>query len=109
MIMALTREAVRSIDRRACEEFRIPSIVLMENAGRNAAELLNQLNPTRERIAIACGPGNNGGDGFVMARHLDRLGCAVSLWLFGEADKLSGDAAINFRIVEQMGLMPQIV
>jgi NAD(P)H-hydrate epimerase len=102
--MALTRQAVREIDRRAIEEFGIPGIVLMENAGRNAAELLRDLNPLRLRVAIACGPGNNGGDGFVMARHLDRLGLTVNVYLFADPKSLSPDAAVNYRIVERMGL-----
>jgi NAD(P)H-hydrate epimerase len=102
--MALTRQAVREIDCRATEDFGIPSIVLMENAGRNAAELLNTLNPLRLRVAIACGHGNNGGDGLVMARHLDRLGHTVNVLLFADPKALSPDAAVNHRIVERMGL-----
>ncbi len=102
--MALTRHALREIDRRAIEEYGIPGVVLMENAGRNAAELLRDLNPLRLRVAIVCGPGNNGGDGFVMARHLDRLGLTVNTYLFAEPTSLSPDAAVNYRIVERMGL-----
>ena len=102
--MALTRQAVREIDRRAIEEYGIPGVVLMENAGRNAAELLRDLNPLRLRVAIVCGPGNNGGDGFVMARHLDRLGLTVNMYLFADPNTLSPDAAVNYRTVERMGL-----
>lgn len=102
--MALTRNDVREIDRRAVEEFGIPSIVLMENAGRNAAELLHRLNPLRLRVAIVCGSGNNGGDGLVMARHLDRLGLTVNVHILAAAESLSPDAAVNYRIVERMGL-----
>ncbi len=102
--MPLTRDQVRAIDRRAIEEFGIPGVVLMENAGRGAAELLARLNSLRERVAILCGPGNNGGDGFVMARHLDRLGITVNLFMFCPPEKLSADAAVNYRIVERMGL-----
>lgn len=106
--MPLTRDQVRAIDRRAIEEFGIPGIVLMENAGRQAAEIIHQLNPARERVAICCGPGNNGGDGLVIARHLDRLGVPVSVWLFGEPTQLSPDAAVNFHVVNKMQL-PLIV
>jgi NAD(P)H-hydrate epimerase len=102
--MPLTRAAVRELDRRAIDEFGIPGVVLMENAGRGAAEILAGLNPLRERVAIVCGPGNNGGDGFVMARHLDRLGVPVNVWLFAEPKDWSPDAATNFRVVECMGL-----
>ena len=106
--MALSRAAVRELDRRAIAEYGIPNIVLMENAGRNAAELASRLNPLRLRTAIACGPGNNGGDGLVMARHLDRLGWPVNVWVFADPTELSPDAICNFRIVERMGL-PLIV
>lgn len=102
--MPLTRSAVRELDRRATAEFGIPSIVLMENAGRNAAELLCRLNSQRERVAIVCGPGNNGGDGLVMARHLDRLGIPLSIWLAANPKQLSPDAAANFHIVQAMRL-----
>lgn len=102
--MPLTRAAVREIDRRAVEEYGIPGVVLMENAGRNAAELLARLNSHRERVAILCGPGNNGGDGFVIARHLDRLGITSSIFLVANSAKPSPDAATNFGVVEKMGL-----
>src|SRR3954470_13312106 len=102
--MPLTRAAVRESDRRAIEEFGIPGVLLMENAGRGAAEVIWKLNPYRERIAIVCGRGNNGGDGFVIARHLDRLGVPACVWLFAEPKDLSPDAAVNFRIIERMGL-----
>ncbi|MFL5327945.1 MAG: NAD(P)H-hydrate epimerase [Gemmataceae bacterium] len=102
--MPLTRAAMRELDRRAIEEFGIPGIVLMENAGRGAAEILAALNPLRERVAIVCGPGNNGGDGFVMARHLDRLGVPICIWLIADLHQLTPDAATNHRIVERMSL-----
>src|SRR5580700_2577393 len=76
----LSREEVREIDRRSIEEFGIPGIVLMENAGRGTAELLMRLNPERKPVVILCGPGNNGGDGFVIARHLDNHGFKVRLY-----------------------------
>src|SRR5262245_38910567 len=106
--MPLTRNDVRELDRRAAEEFGIPSIVLMENAGRGAAEILYQLNPHRLRVAIVCGPGNNGGDGFVIARHLDRLGVTTQVWLFADPNQLSPDSATNFHIVERTKLPLQI-
>ena len=68
---------VRELDRRAIEGFGVPGVVLMENAGRGCAELLMRLNPDRSRRVILCGPGNNGGDGFVIARHLDNHGWPV--------------------------------
>ncbi len=77
----LSRDQVRDLDRRAIEDHGIPGVVLMENAGRGAAELLMRLNPERQPVVILCGPGNNGGDGFVIARHLDNHGWPVKLWL----------------------------
>jgi len=103
--MPLTRAALRAIDRRASEEYGIPGVVLMENAGRNAAEILHRLNPLRLRVAVACGPGNNGGDGCVIARHLDRLGIPVTVRLFCDAGRLAGDAAVNYNVVVRMGLV----
>jgi NAD(P)H-hydrate epimerase len=77
----LSRAEVRDLDRRAIDEFGVPGVVLMENAGRGAAELLMRLNPDRQPVNILCGPGNNGGDGFVIARHLDFHGYPVHIWL----------------------------
>src|SRR5437588_674451 len=87
----LTRAQVRELDRRAIEEYGVPGVVLMENAGRGAAEVLMRLNPVRKPILIYCGPGNNGGDGFVIARHLDIHGWPV--WLVRHATAWRGDAA----------------
>lgn len=79
----LSREEVRELDRRAINDFGVPGIVLMENAGRGCAELLMKLNPERKPVAILCGPGNNGGDGFVIARHLDYQGLKIKLFATG--------------------------
>ena len=72
MEKTLTREEMRELDRKAIEEYKIPGIILMENAGRNVAEeVLKMLDdPHQAKVAILCGKGNNGGDGFVVARHL---------------------------------------
>jgi NAD(P)H-hydrate epimerase len=101
--MFLSREQVRAIDRRAMEEFGIPGVVLMENAGRGAAELLRSLG-IHGRVAVCCGKGNNGGDGLVIARHLDNAAVPVRILLFARPEELHGDAAINYRIVHQTGL-----
>ena len=93
----LSRDEVRELDRRAIEGFGVPGIVLMENAGRGCAELLIRLNPEKKPTVILCGPGNNGGDGFVMARHLDNHGWPVGVVLFADPGRLSGDAAQNWK------------
>ena len=94
----LTRAQVRDLDQRAIHEFGVPGVVLMENAGRGAAELLVRLNPDRQRVLILCGPGNNGGDGFVIARHLENRGYDVDVLLFGSVERLTPDAAVNAQI-----------
>ncbi len=100
---SLTRAEVREIDRRAIEEFGLPGVVLMENAGRNAAALLHERAPAA-RIAIVCGKGNNAGDGFVIARHLVNHGHDVRLLLACDPAEYRGDAAINWHVVEKMGI-----
>jgi NAD(P)H-hydrate epimerase len=99
----LSREEVRTIDRRAIEEFGVPGIVLMENAGRGAAEVLRSLGVTGS-VVICCGKGNNGGDGFVIARHLDNAGVPVRVLLFCRPEELAGDAAIAYQIITRSGL-----
>jgi NAD(P)H-hydrate epimerase len=102
--MSLTREQVRDIDRRAVEEFGLPGVVLMENAGRGAAAVLRRLNPGRRRVVVLCGKGNNGGDGFVIARHLDNDDWPVGVLLFAEPKDLSADAAVNFEVLRRAGV-----
>ncbi|HKB02787.1 MAG TPA: NAD(P)H-hydrate epimerase [Gemmataceae bacterium] len=99
----LSRAEVRELDRRAIHEFGVPGVVLMENAGRNTAELLLRLNPDGERVLILCGPGNNGGDGFVIARHLQNAGVEVDPLLFGSVDQLSPDAQVNGLVWQKSG------
>jgi len=102
----MTRQAVRQIDRRAIEEFGIPGVVLMENAGRGAARVILDLldDPAGSRVAIVCGAGNNGGDGFVIARHLHNEHVEVVTYLAVEPQRLAGDALVNYQIVRRMGL-----
>jgi NAD(P)H-hydrate epimerase len=102
----LTRAVVREIDRLAIEEFGLPGVVLMENAGGGAARLLHTLadESAAVPVAIACGRGNNGGDGFVMARHLQLLGHDVRLLLACDPQDQRGDAAINLHVAERAGL-----
>src|SRR5258708_812085 len=99
--LVLSRAQVRELDRRAIEEFGIPGIVLMENAGRGAAEIiLRECGDLSRGAAIICGGGNNGGDGFVIARHLVNAGVHVTDFLVCEPERLAGDALIAYRIVE---------
>jgi NAD(P)H-hydrate epimerase len=101
--MYLSREQVRALDRRAIEEFGVPGVVLMENAGRGAAEVLISLG-CRGPVVICCGKGNNGGDGFVIARHLDNRRIPVHVLLFADPLQLTGDAATNYQIIARSGM-----
>jgi NAD(P)H-hydrate epimerase len=103
MSFTLTRQQVQELDRRATEEFGVPSLVLMENAGRTAAEILVQIGAPGP-ILICAGKGNNGGDGFVVARHLDLRNVPCRVLLFAQGDELSRDARVNFNIVERAGI-----
>ena len=94
----LTREQSRLVDRLAVEEFGFSGLVLMENAGRGVADVLCRLG-IGGPVAVCCGRGNNAGDGFVIARHLDLRGHAVRVLLWARPEELAGDAAANFRIL----------
>ena len=106
----LTRHQVRRVDQLAVEELKIPSIVLMENASRNVAQAVlevlreRKIEPRKARIAVVCGGGNNGGDGYAVARHLHNAGCGVVVYYVKEPGALEGDARTNYVIVERMGL-----
>lgn len=103
---SLRRHEVREIDRRAIEEFGIPGVVLMENAGRGAVDLmLGWEGP----VVVCCGKGNNGGDGFVIARRLDGLGRDVRVLLFARPEDVTEDAAVNLAILERAGIPIRIV
>jgi NAD(P)H-hydrate epimerase len=99
----LTRRQVRQIDQLAVEQLKIPSILLMENAGRGAAEWIHgKWSEGPGSVAIFCGTGNNGGDGFVIARHLHNHGWRVRIYLVGDERRLAADAAVNYEIIRAM-------
>jgi len=106
MKKALTREEMRELDRKAIEEYKIPGIVLMENAGRNVAEEVLQMidNPQKVKVAILCGKGNNGGDGFVVARHLHNHSISLNVFLVAKISDIlkDGDAGTNLQILLNM-------
>ncbi|MGA2237493.1 MAG: NAD(P)H-hydrate dehydratase [Terriglobales bacterium] len=88
---------MREIDRVTSERFEIPSITLMENAGSAVARFILSDYPQAERVGILCGKGNNGGDGFVVARKLVEAGRAVRVLLLSDPAELRGDAAAMFQ------------
>lgn len=101
---ALTCQEIRELDILAIEHVGIPGIVLMENAARAVAECVYQalLDPAGSQVLLLCGPGNNGGDGFVAARHLRNAGAQVAVVLAAPREKYRGDAALNLAIYERM-------
>lgn len=95
---------MRAADRAATERLGVPSLVLMENAGRGVAELIRaRLGARRGFVAIVCGSGANGGDGFVVARHLAQRGVAARVLLCAPVERLAGDAALNLAALQRAG------
>ena len=92
---------MREIDRATSERFRVPSVTLMENAGSAVARFVLSEYPQAERVGIVCGKGNNGGDGFVVARKLVEAGRAVRVLLLSDPEELRGDAAAMFQKLVQ--------
>src|SRR5438128_1300759 len=87
---------MRAIDRATSERFGVPSLTLMENAGAVVADYIFSEHDAAQRIVIFCGKGNNGGDGFVVARRLHERGKAAQTILLGDPADLRGDAAVMF-------------
>jgi NAD(P)H-hydrate epimerase len=104
LMKVVTAELMQQLDRRAIEEAGIPGIVLMENAGRGIASEILRSYPDiiSGRVAIIAGRGNNGGDGFVIARYLFNRGVAVKLFLVAAPEQVKGDAQVNLDIVTKM-------
>ena len=102
----VTAERIRRIDGLAQTRFSIPPLILMENAGRSGAEeIIKFAGKAPGKIAIFCGKGNNGGDGFVCARHLSSAGFKVDVFLLGNMkDVKKPDPLINLKIIRKMGI-----
>ncbi len=109
MSITLTLDQVRRVDRIAVTEYGMTGLVLMENAGRGAAEIADHLCGPTASALIVCGTGNNGGDGFVVARHLHNRRWNVRLAVTGLTQKLTPDARANANITNRMGLATTIV
>jgi len=101
----LNAEQMREADRRTIQDIGIASLVLMENAGRQVVAAIESLYPdlAERRIAIVCGKGNNGGDGFVVARTLQQRGFDVSVFVIGRLIEVKADARINLEILGRTG------
>lgn len=100
----LNSEQMRSIDRRTTERFGVPSIVLMENAAIAVVDAVFAHYPDSDRVAIVCGTGANGGDGFAVARHLENRGVVPVVVVVGDRASIKGDAQTNLAVCERLGI-----
>ncbi len=100
----LNAAQMRNIDHRTTERFGIPSIVLMENAALAVVDAIFERYPQCERVALLCGTGANGGDGFAVARHLENRGVVPVLVIVGDRSAIQGDALTNLIVCERLGL-----
>ena len=107
----LTASQMREVDRITIEQLGVPGLLLMENAGRNVVRFLQEKFPSldRERITILCGKGNNGGDGFVVGRHLKMRGIQPRVMLLAAPDSLKGDARANYEMLLHAGYEPTVI
>ena len=104
-MVVMTRDQVRSFDSWAINQLGIPSVVLMENAGGSCARLIKEklADIKNPKVCIFCGIGNNGGDGYVIGRHLRNNGIKVTVVICGNSSKVKGDARTNLDILQQLG------
>lgn len=97
---------MQALDEKAIKGYGIPSVCLMENAGAGAARFIAQTihknTSGSPLVTVICGPGNNGGDGFVAARHLINQYINVQIFVIGARSKLKGDALINYQVLQKM-------
>src|SRR4051812_38380354 len=102
----LNTAQMREADRRTVEDIGIPSLVLMENAGRQTVAAMEAMygDLMERQVAVLCGRGNNGGDGFVVARTLAQRGVDASVFLIGRVADVRGDARTNLEILGRLGL-----
>ncbi len=101
----VTAAEMRALDRRTIEELGVPSLVLMENAGRSTYLVLRQEFPTLAGpVAVCAGRGNNGGDGLVVARYAANAGLPVMVFLLARRDQVAGDARTNLEILTRLGV-----
>ena len=100
---SVSTQKMKRLDEIAIKRYGIPSLILMENAGRGIAELAQKIVPNnRKKILVVCGKGNNGGDGFVAARHLTNHGYLVKVVILGNPADLKNDPKLNYKILKKM-------
>ena len=105
----VTGEEMRLIDKIAIEEYKIPGIILMEAAGRTVVEEIEEflLLSANKRVVVVCGKGNNGGDGFVIARHLLLKNYSVKVYLLASPEEIIGDSKANLDILMKLNCIPE--
>jgi len=105
-MILVTASEMQEMDRRTIEDFGIPGMVLMENAGRGATRFLCEQFPdiAEKRVGVIAGRGNNGGDGYVIARYLTQKGVRVRVYLLATANRVQGDAAANLKFLKPLGV-----
>ncbi|MEO0101060.1 MAG: NAD(P)H-hydrate epimerase, partial [candidate division WOR-3 bacterium] len=107
MRRVVNHQEMREIDQRAEKEFSIPSLILMENAGHEVVRILKDYLRKElkgYKVWVFAGKGNNGGDGFVVARYLKNEKAEVKVFLFAKEEELKGDAQKNYEIIKKIGL-----
>ncbi len=104
MIKVTDSKEIRELDLKATQKYKIPSLLLMENAAIGVVDFISELSSQTpiNNVLILCGHGNNGGDGFAIARHLTNRGFNVCVAIFGNIEKISGDAKTNFEILNEI-------
>lgn len=104
-------QQIQELDRIAIEEFGIPSLVLMENAGRAVVQEIwrTAANRLPQGIIIFCGTGNNGGDGLVIARYLLEKGLPVTVFIIGKKEQLKEDSMAQYRLLQRLGYKVEFV
>jgi NAD(P)H-hydrate epimerase len=105
----LTRDQIRRVDQLAVQRYAIPGLILMENAGRNAAGIICDEYGPNGKVFVWCGPGNNGGDGCVIARHLHNAGWSVRLVITAGVSRMTEDTKVNYAIVDAMAIDTRVV
>lgn len=113
MIPVLSCKQMRAFDKHAIESCHVPSLLLMENAGRGATDIIERElcggRARGRRVVVVCGTGNNGGDGFVVARHMLSRGAIVEAWLASDASKMTADCRANHDAFVGLGGQVEVI
>ncbi len=104
LLRLYSSQEIARADLKAMVDLAIPSEILMENAGAACAEFASSMTSYGDRVVVMAGIGNNGGDGMVVARHLDRVGRSVSVFIAGDSGRVKGSVAVNLNILKSIGI-----